>query len=106
MYWVYVLRSAKDGRLCTGITSDLKGRMREHNSGRTHSTRARRPLALVYTEVFESKQEALARERYFKTPAGGALKQRLAAVTDTYRSGDEVNRSRISGRRVVHGPAT
>ena len=38
-----------------------------------------RPLSLEYTEVFRTKNEALARETYFKTPEGGALKQRLAA---------------------------
>jgi predicted GIY-YIG superfamily endonuclease len=36
-------------------------------------------LNLVYTEAFQSKQEALARERYFKTPDGGALKQKLVS---------------------------
>jgi len=32
---------------------------------------------LVDTESFGDKKEAWARERYFKTAAGGALKQRL-----------------------------
>jgi putative endonuclease len=78
MHWVYVLRSSTDGRLYTGVTSDLRRRLREHNSGKVRSTRRRRPLVLAYSEAFESRLDALARESYFKTAEGGALKQHLA----------------------------
>ncbi len=75
---MYVLRSTRDGRLYTGVTADLSRRLREHNSGKVASTRARRPLVLAYREVYQTKQGAMARERYFKTPEGGSLKQRLS----------------------------
>ena len=74
-----VLRSEKDGRLYTGVTGDLRQRLKDHAAGKVASTRHRRPLRLVYTESFESRTEAWARERYFKTPQGGGLKQRLTA---------------------------
>ncbi len=86
-YWVYVLRSAKGDRLYAGVTSDLSGRIRAHNAGKTRSTRGRRPLRLVYSETYQTKQEALARERYFKTPEGGALKQRLVAAKENNPNG-------------------
>ena len=79
MQHVYVLKSLKDGKLYTGVTKDLKRRVREHNAGKTRSLKARRPLALVYSEAYATRAEALARERYLKTPEGGALKQRLVA---------------------------
>ena len=79
IYCVYVLRSDRDQRLYTGVTADLKRRLREHNSGRVRSTSSRRPLSLIYFETFETKAEALARETYFKTPEGGLTKQRLVA---------------------------
>jgi putative endonuclease len=79
LYWVYVLQSSKDSRFYTGVTSDLRRRIREHNSGKVRSTKARRPLSLVYTEIFQTKNKAFAREAYFKTPEGGVLKQQLAA---------------------------
>jgi putative endonuclease len=82
MFWVYVLRSRTDSRLYTGVTGDLHRRFREHNAGKVRSTRVRRPLDLVYFESFETKIEALAREVYFKTPEGGALKQKLALGKD------------------------
>jgi putative endonuclease len=76
-HYVYVLRSLKDGRLYTGYTTNLKDRLQDHNAGHTKSTRNRRPLELVYSERFESKKEAMERERFFKTPEGGAVKRRL-----------------------------
>ncbi len=77
MYHVYVLRSESDGRLYTGVTGDLKRRLGEHKRGKVRSTVRRRPLVLIYSESFESKPTAMQRERFFKTPEGGALKRRL-----------------------------
>ena len=79
MYYVYVLRSLKDGELYTGVTKDIARRMREHHAGKTHSTRFRRPLELVYSEAYPTRRQALTRERFFKTPEGGLLKQQLVA---------------------------
>lgn len=77
MFYVYVVRSLKDGRLYTGVTGDLNRRLAEHNRGKTSSLRARRPVKLAYSEQYATRAEALARERYFKGPEGGALKKRL-----------------------------
>ena len=76
-YYVYVLYSQKDGRLYTGYTSDIGKRLRDHNVGNTKFLRNRRPLKLVYYEEFNTKTEAIARERYFKTPERGAQKKKL-----------------------------
>jgi len=81
-YCVYVLRSMKDGDLYTGMTSDIERRLRDHDSGKTRSLRYRRPLVLVYSEEFETRSAAIAREYYFKTAEGGALKQRLVAQAE------------------------
>jgi putative endonuclease len=67
------------------MSSNVEQRLRDHNSGKTRSLRHRRPLALVYTEVFETRSEAIAREYYFKTAEGGALKQRLVAESEAGR---------------------
>ncbi len=79
MYYVYVLKSLKDDNLYTGVTADLRRRLRDHNAGKTNSLRARRPLRLVFSEAYPTRRQALARERFFKTPAGGVLKQELVA---------------------------
>ena len=70
MYFVYVLKSEKDDKFYIGFTNDVKKRCRDHNNGSNKSTRDRRPLKLVYYEAHCDKDDALRRERYFKTSKG------------------------------------
>ncbi len=70
MYTVYILKSEKDNKRYIGITSDLKERLFDHNNGLVKSTKNRRPLKLTHTEIFESKTEALRREKFFKSGQG------------------------------------
>ena len=59
---VYILRCG-DGTLYTGWTKDLEKRLRTHAAGKgAKYTRARLPVMLVYTEVFETEHEARSRE--------------------------------------------
>ena len=64
MFHVYVLRSQVTGRFYVGCTKDVRRRLTEHNAGKSKSTRAFRPLALMYEEAFPSLGEARRRERY------------------------------------------
>ena len=70
MYYVYVLRSLKNGRYYTGSTDDLDRRLNEHNTGQSNYTRLTRPFERVYSESFETRSEAVRRERYLKTGKG------------------------------------
>ena len=70
VYYSYILQSLKDSRFYYGYTSDLDKRVRKHNSGGVSSTRHRLPLVLHYYEVFNSKSEALKREKFFKSLEG------------------------------------
>ncbi|MCZ6775449.1 MAG: GIY-YIG nuclease family protein [Ignavibacteria bacterium] len=67
---VYVLRSARDGNLYIGMTNDLKRRLKEHQQGKSTSTRHRRPFELIYAESFTSRVDAAKRERYLKSGPG------------------------------------
>lgn len=65
-YFVYILRCS-DGTLYTGVTTDLKRRLSEHNAGRgAKYTRGRLPAALVYLEKAPSLRSALRRESKVK----------------------------------------
>lgn len=62
-WYTYIVRCA-DNTLYTGITTDLKRRVSEHNSGNNGAryTRGRRPVELVYNESFFSRSKASKRE--------------------------------------------
>lgn len=60
--FTYLVRCA-DGSLYCGWTNHLEERVRAHNEGRgAKYTKSRRPVELVYFEVFASKREAMRRE--------------------------------------------
>ena len=70
MYFVYVLKSKKDGDFYTGFTDNPEKRIKKHNSGEVTSTKARKPFELVYLEGALNKTDALHREIYLKTAWG------------------------------------
>jgi len=70
MFYVYVLRSNKSGRLYTGCTSDLRKRLTEHSSGKSAFTSSRGPYELIYYEACMDANDAYAREKYLKTGMG------------------------------------
>ena len=53
-----------------GHCQNLEQRLKEHNSGMTLSIRPYIPFRIVYFERFISLEEAIQREKYFKTAAG------------------------------------
>jgi len=69
-YYVYILRSKKDGKIYAGYTKDLIKRLELHNKGEITATKYRRPLELVYYEGYRNQQDATTREKYFKTGWG------------------------------------
>lgn len=79
MFYVYVLKSKKDGLLYTGSTKNLIKRLKEHNSGQVISTRLRRPLEVVYYEGYKSEIDARIREHNLKlrSKALAQLKKRI-----------------------------
>ncbi len=78
MFYVYVLKSAKDKRSYIGFTPDLRKRFAAHNAGKVPSTRNRVPFELMYYEACRNRDDALHREKYLKTTYGHRyLKNRL-----------------------------
>jgi len=66
-YFVYILRCS-DNTLYTGITTDIKRRIKEHNSSPKGAkyTRYRRPVQLVHSEECKDKSSASKREYTIK----------------------------------------
>ena len=69
-YFVYVLKSDSTAAFYKGMTRDLQKRLKQHNAGKTKSTKGKGPWRIVYQETFGNAEEARAREKYFKTAAG------------------------------------
>ena len=66
MNYTYILECS-DGSLYTGWTNDLEKRIQAHNEGKgAKYTKGRRPVKLVYTEEFGTKEEAMRREYAIK----------------------------------------
>lgn len=62
----YVLQCA-DGTFYAGYTNDLAKRTATHNAGKgAKYTKPRLPVKVVYTETFDTKQQAMRREYAFK----------------------------------------
>lgn len=71
MYTVYVLHSRKFDKIYIGYTSDLESRIKSHNELATKGWTVKyRPWEVVYTEEYESKSEAMGREKELKSHRG------------------------------------
>lgn len=66
MFWVYVLRCADDSYY-VGHTDNLEMRLAQHHAGEFAGyTKTRRPVRLVYSDTFGSRDEAFAAEQQLK----------------------------------------
>jgi putative endonuclease len=80
-YYVYVLRSEKDGSFYIGHTFDLEERIQRHNDGKSSYTRAKAPWKLIYQEVFTTRSEAMKREREIKRMKSREYIERLVRTS-------------------------
>jgi len=64
---VYILYSKSFNRYYVGYTNDLDRRIAEHNRKKGKFTDAGIPWKLVHYELYSTKNEAMAREKYIKS---------------------------------------
>jgi putative endonuclease len=68
---VYVLHSQTFDQIYIGYSSNLEGRLMSHNELATTGWTVRyRPWILIHTEKFETKKEAMTREKQLKSAKG------------------------------------
>ena len=78
MWYVYILKSARDNELYIGSTDDISRRLSQHNSGEIDATKEKVPLILEAFLAVKDKAKATKLEEYFKTGSGRAiLKKRI-----------------------------
>ena len=93
-YCVYILQSQKDFGYYIGSSPDIPARLDYHNAGLQRSTKRRIPFIVVYSEEYQTKTEALAREKQIKSYKGGNAFKKLIEkgvappyIGGTHRSG-------------------
>ncbi len=69
-YFMYILKSKIVDRFYIGQTSNLKKRIKRHNSGEMFSTKPYCPWKIIYFETFLTRSDAMKREHFLKSPAG------------------------------------
>jgi putative endonuclease len=65
-WFVYIIYSEKINKYYVGVTDDLDWRLERHNMGWGKYTKRGIPWRLVYYETYETKSDALKREKEIK----------------------------------------
>ena len=108
VFWVYILRCA-DGSYYTGHTDNLEERIGEHATGAIVNcyTFKRRPIELVFSQEFTTREEALASEQQIK---GWSRKKKEAMMRDDWaevsRLAKSVRPELVEGRVPSVHPST
>lgn len=83
MYSVYAIFNSKHQKIYVGQTKDLKGRLKlhqEHVFKNSYTSRFNGRWRLFYTEKFETRKEALIREKELKSYQGRVFIKKLIDV--------------------------
>ena len=94
MFYAYVIKSLEHNYFYKGHCEDLNLRLQQHNKGLTPSNKQFIPFKLVYFEEFETRAEAIHREKYFKSAAGRSfLKTKLMKIEAKIQEDDSPART-------------
>ena len=82
-WFLYVVKCSDDS-LYTGVTTDVKRRLHEHNTSPRGAkyTRSRRPVVLVYCKTYKNRSDAQKAEFKFKSLRRS---QKLAKIKENIR---------------------
>lgn len=100
---VAYLLLCSDNTLYCGWTNDLDRRVKAHNEGKgAKYTKGRRPVTLVYWEVFSTKQEAMRREAAIKRLSRQEKERLIQCASFTHASGHEAVHHHIMTEASAH----
>ena len=84
MWYVYIIRSINfPGQEYTGMSTNLRQRMADHNAGKSPHTSKYAPWDLLWYCAFPEKHTALAFETYLKSHSGRAFASKRLKSTQT-----------------------
>jgi putative endonuclease len=67
MFYLYIIYSAKLDKYYINYTENVEIRLQQHNSGISNFTSKASDWVCLYHEIFNTREEAMARERYMKS---------------------------------------
>jgi putative endonuclease len=67
MFYVYFLRSLKNGDVYIGSCENVPIRFKRHNQGKVKSTKGYKPWKLLGYEGCQTRSEAVRKEKFYKT---------------------------------------
>jgi len=71
MHYVYLLENQNDKGWYIGMTTDLRRRLKEHQSGKGgRTTKLKKNWKLIYFEGYVNRKDAIGRERFLKSGSG------------------------------------
>jgi putative endonuclease len=70
MYYTYIIETLNGKHRFIGHCRNLKSQLNQHNSRNVKATRDNRPWRIIYSEKFKNKNDAISREKYFKSISG------------------------------------
>ncbi len=75
MNYIYFTKSLKNGKVYVGSTSKVpEERVEEHNKDSNKWSSQNKPLKLIYYESYHCKEDARAREKFYKMGFGKQIK--------------------------------
>lgn len=100
-YYVYIVQCS-DGSYYTGITNDLERRLYEHNSGmdRSCNTFKRRPVELMYHEIFTDVNNAIKWEKQLK---GWSRKKKASLINEDWEELKRLSKSKNNNKNEMSG---
>ena len=95
-YYVYIV-SCSDNSYYTGVTNNPDRRVAEHNEGHDPKsyTFNRRPVELLFCEMFSDIKQAIAFEKQIK---GWSRKKKEAIIAGEWNKLAELSKNRIEGK--------
>ena len=77
MHYVYIIQSQLDQSYYIGYSADPESRLIKHNKANKGYTARKKPWQLVYTKGYETKAEALKREKFIKAQKSRVFIEKL-----------------------------
>ena len=80
VFYVYILYSKSINQYYVGQTQNIEVRLEQHNSSRSKSTKKANDWILVYEEMFNSRSEAMNREKEIKSKKSRKYIEKLISL--------------------------